>query len=134
MIMIFCPGCGRSRRLDKRPKGILTCKNCGAKGGVGTRKLWAISQPEKEGLEADAAKRVTMGGLVWLALAQNYKLGWATIKYELLFGSRIFPGFPGSGDIVDIDPPSAALVRWCIRDRAKRDAMLRKIEANQRES
>jgi hypothetical protein len=130
VIMISCPGCGRSKKLDKRPRGTLTCINCGAKGGVGTRKAWAVRQPEKDGLELDDARIRTFLGLLWLAQAQKYKPGWAAVKYQALFGE---PPWWWNEHAPESEPPSVALLNWCIRDRAKRAAMLKRIvtERNQ---
>jgi hypothetical protein len=89
---------------------------------VGTRKPWALRQPEKDGIDPLDAPMVAMCGLMWMAEAQGYKPGWAYHKHRLLFGAA-----SNEWLVVPTVPPSAVLVQWCIRDRARRAAMLRKL-------
>jgi hypothetical protein len=122
--LIICPTCDHQRELKPLKRAKFKCSNCGCRAPrlVRRTKHW-MRMGDHQGFPLAEAQRRTYAGLLWFAQSRGYKIGWASVKYRVLFGD-----WPAHTLIVDIEPPSAELIKWMTKQQQEYARMQRKKE------
>ena len=133
MIWVICPGCGHRAQLAKLGRKRVRCSACGCLAGrvfrrmssalLGLLRVMDERQPQRE---ACNARVETYAGLLKWAVEHEYKIGWAAMKFRVLFGQ-----WP-NGYKQDPMPPFDELMLWIVQERTRYAAERRRIEGPMR--
>lgn len=123
MMLITCPGCEWTAKVEKRPKP--PCPNCGALVLKGRRHIKVWMTTTRRGFNPKYARFNTYRCLIWLGQELRYKPGWAAVKYKKLYGEWPLDEWMR---VAVPTMPSSGLVGWVIADKAKRASLMRKLD------
>ena len=106
MAWIVCCGCHHVAELKPLPKNArFKCSACGSRAFRAVR-VMKTSFLNGGQTPADQAKVMTFAGLLSIARERGYKVGWAAMKYKIIYG--IWP------EAKDVEParPSGEILWW----------------------
>lgn len=104
---VVCVACHHYAEISPLPRyRVLRCTACGSRVARTATKLKS-SMLNGGQTEAGEAKVLTYAGLLSIANERGYKVGWAAVKYQVIYRE-----WPPDGDKPAPQNPSAELMWW----------------------
>jgi hypothetical protein len=128
VLLLVCASCGRRRSPERVPRGVLRCSQCGSIAVRRYRRLkWWLAHDDYDGISEHDAKTLTMARLKWYAEQKGYKPGWASVKYNQIYGV-----WPNGESKAKPETVSAPLMHWINKQNAAFARIMRRNESGKR--